>query len=111
MHRTVQCLSAQNLPSQSCPLSSRPETHATCRQTDCELHTSCREVQVKGGVQKDGEHYIKVQSKILQIYCAEMQSGFPKEYVTLRSGQTDNYSEVYRYRYRDTPGFSDKPGL
>ncbi|KTF83483.1 hypothetical protein cypCar_00046148, partial [Cyprinus carpio] len=95
MHRTVQCLSAQNLPSQSCPLSSRPETHTTCRHTDCELHTSCREVQVKGGVRKDGEHYIKVRSKILQIYCAEMQSGFPKEYVTLRSGQTDNYSEVY----------------
>uniref|UniRef100_A0A671MMB3 A disintegrin and metalloproteinase with thrombospondin motifs 20-like n=1 Tax=Sinocyclocheilus anshuiensis TaxID=1608454 RepID=A0A671MMB3_9TELE len=101
MHRTVQCLSAQNLPSQSCPLSSRPETHATCRQTDCELHTSCREVQVKGGVQKDGEHYIKVQAKILQIYCAEMQSGFPKEYVTLPSGQTDNYSEVYRYRLQN----------
>uniref|UniRef100_A0A673HYE0 A disintegrin and metalloproteinase with thrombospondin motifs 20-like n=1 Tax=Sinocyclocheilus rhinocerous TaxID=307959 RepID=A0A673HYE0_9TELE len=101
MHRTVQCLSAQNLPSQSCPLSSRPETHATCRQADCELHTSCREVQVKGGVQKDGEHYIKVRSKILQIYCAEMQSGFPKEYVTLRSGQTDNYSEVYRYRLQN----------
>uniref|UniRef100_A0A8C1ITK7 ADAM metallopeptidase with thrombospondin type 1 motif 20 n=2 Tax=Cyprinus carpio TaxID=7962 RepID=A0A8C1ITK7_CYPCA len=101
MHRTVQCLSAQNLPSQSCPLSSRPETHTTCRHTDCELHTSCREVQVKGGVRKDGEHYIKVRSKILQIYCAEMQSGFPKEYVTLRSGQTDNYSEVYGYRLQN----------
>ncbi|XP_042608722.1 A disintegrin and metalloproteinase with thrombospondin motifs 20-like [Cyprinus carpio] len=101
MHRTVQCLSAQNLPSQSCPLSSQPETHTTCRHTDCELHTSCREVQVKGGVRKDGEHYIKVRSKILQIYCAEMQSGFPKEYVTLRSGQTDNYSEVYGYRLQN----------
>ncbi|XP_058622757.1 A disintegrin and metalloproteinase with thrombospondin motifs 20 isoform X2 [Onychostoma macrolepis] len=101
MHRTVQCLSAQNLPSQSCPLSSRPETHATCRLTECALHTSCREVQVKGGVQEDGEHYIKVRSKILQIYCAEMQSGFPKEYVTLRSGQTDNYSEVYGYRLQN----------
>lgn len=33
-----------------------------------------------------------------QIYCAEMQTDFPKEYVTLRSGQTDNYSEVYGHR-------------
>ncbi|RXN17868.1 A disintegrin and metallo ase with thrombospondin motifs 20 [Labeo rohita] len=101
MHRTVECLNAQNIPSQSCPPSSRPETHATCRQNDCELHTSCREVQMKGGVREDGEHFIKVRSKILQIYCAEMQSGFPKEYVTLRSGQTDNYSEVYGYRLQN----------
>lgn len=28
-----------------------------------------------------------------------MQTDFPKEYVTLRSGQTDNYSEVYGNRY------------
>uniref|UniRef100_A0A673I6B9 A disintegrin and metalloproteinase with thrombospondin motifs 20-like n=1 Tax=Sinocyclocheilus rhinocerous TaxID=307959 RepID=A0A673I6B9_9TELE len=82
MYRTVS--------SQICSPSSRPETHATC-----ELHTSCRELQMKGGVQKDGEHYIKVRSTILQIFCAEMQSSFPKEYVTLRSGQNDNYSEVY----------------
>lgn len=34
-----------------------------------------------------------------QIYCAEMQTDFPKEYLTLRSGQTDNYSEVYGNRY------------
>lgn len=27
-----------------------------------------------------------------------MQTDFPKEYVTLRSGQTDNYSEVYGNR-------------
>lgn len=27
-----------------------------------------------------------------------MQTNFPKEYVTLRSGQTDNYSEVYGNR-------------
>lgn len=35
---------------------------------------------------------------VFQIYCAEMQTDFPKEYVTLRSGLTDNYSEVYGYR-------------
>ena len=28
-----------------------------------------------------------------------MQTDFPKEYVTLRSGQTDNYSEVYGHRW------------
>lgn len=119
MQRTVECP-----PSETCSPSSRPESSATCRQTDCEcepeptgftrmptrwahvcvswsgeLHTSCRQLQMKGGVRTDGEHHIRVHSKILRVYCAEMQSGFPREYVTLRSGQTENYSEVYGYRW------------
>lgn len=90
---------------------------------------------MRQGVKMDGEYYLKVKSRILQvrfdlsalcphtsrinlpphaylhtqgaltscvnvfqIYCAEMQTDSPKEYVTLRSGQTDNYSEVYGNR-------------
>uniref|UniRef100_A0AAR2JAB6 Peptidase M12B domain-containing protein n=1 Tax=Pygocentrus nattereri TaxID=42514 RepID=A0AAR2JAB6_PYGNA len=56
------------------------------------------ELQMREGIRKDGEHYLRVKSRVIQIYCAEMQTNFPKEYVTLRSGQTDNYSEVYGYR-------------
>uniref|UniRef100_A0A8C8M024 ADAM metallopeptidase with thrombospondin type 1 motif 20 n=1 Tax=Oncorhynchus tshawytscha TaxID=74940 RepID=A0A8C8M024_ONCTS len=63
-----------------------------------QLFMSCREVQMRQEVRMDGEFYLKVKSRILQIFCAEMQTDFPKEYVTLRSGQTDNYSEVYGYR-------------
>uniref|UniRef100_A0A673ZPN7 ADAM metallopeptidase with thrombospondin type 1 motif 20 n=1 Tax=Salmo trutta TaxID=8032 RepID=A0A673ZPN7_SALTR len=63
-----------------------------------QLFMSCREVQMRQGVRMDGEFYLKVKSRILQIFCAEMQTHFPKEYITLRSGQTDNYSEVYGYR-------------
>ncbi|KAK7117951.1 hypothetical protein R3I94_023236 [Phoxinus phoxinus] len=96
MRRTVECVGAE-----TCSSSSRPESSATCRQTDCELLSSCRQLQVKGGVRRDGEHHITVRSKILRVYCAEMHSAFPKEYVTLRSGQTDNYSEVYGYRLQN----------
>ncbi|KAF0040633.1 hypothetical protein F2P81_006531 [Scophthalmus maximus] len=63
-----------------------------------QLFASCREAQMRQGVRIDGEYYLKVRSRILQIYCAEMQTDFPKEYVTLRSGQTDNFSEVYGHR-------------
>uniref|UniRef100_A0A4W5MGN4 ADAM metallopeptidase with thrombospondin type 1 motif 20 n=1 Tax=Hucho hucho TaxID=62062 RepID=A0A4W5MGN4_9TELE len=63
-----------------------------------QLFVSCREVQMRQGARMDGEFYLKVKSRILQIFCAEMQTDFPKEYITLRSGQTDNYSEVYGYR-------------
>lgn len=53
---------------------------------------------MRQGIRKDGEHHLRVKSRVLHIYCAEMQTSFPKEYVTLRSGHTDNYSEVYGYR-------------
>lgn len=93
---------------------------------------------MRQGVMMDGEYYLKVKSRILQvcmstihnlgvnlqppphpkkhkktnthllprcvspqIYCAEMQTDFPKEYVTLRGGQTENYSEVYGHRCVD----------
>ncbi|XP_076863283.1 A disintegrin and metalloproteinase with thrombospondin motifs 20 isoform X2 [Brachyhypopomus gauderio] len=98
MERRVECLTTDHLPSKNCPLSSRPESRATCRQRQCELFPTCRELQLREGIRKDGEHYLRVQSKVLQIYCAEMQTNFPKEYVTLHSGPTDNYSEVYGYR-------------
>ncbi|XP_030629632.1 A disintegrin and metalloproteinase with thrombospondin motifs 20 [Chanos chanos] len=101
MERSVLCFTSKQLPSKDCPSSERPESRAACSQTECQIFSTCREVQMKEGIRKDGEHYLKVKSKIIQIYCAEMQTNFPKEYVTLRSGQTDNYSEVYGYRLQN----------
>ncbi|XP_057185517.1 A disintegrin and metalloproteinase with thrombospondin motifs 20 isoform X2 [Triplophysa rosa] len=101
MERRVECVNADDVTSHACSPSTRPEAHATCRPTDCELHTSCRELQMKGGIRKDGEHFLQVRSKILQIYCDEMHTSHPKEYVTLRSRQTDNYSEIYGYRLQN----------
>uniref|UniRef100_A0A8B9KFK5 ADAM metallopeptidase with thrombospondin type 1 motif 20 n=1 Tax=Astyanax mexicanus TaxID=7994 RepID=A0A8B9KFK5_ASTMX len=98
MERMVECLNAKHLPSKNCPFSSKPTSQAACRLRQCELFSSCRELQIREGIRKDGEHYLSVKSKVIQIYCAEMQTNFPKEYVTLRSGQTDNYSEVFGYR-------------
>ncbi|KAG9346916.1 hypothetical protein JZ751_005843 [Albula glossodonta] len=101
MERTVDCLTSKDLPSKSCHPIDRPESRVACQERECELSTTCREVQVKEGVRKDGEFYLRVKSRILQIYCADMQSGSPKEYVTLRSGQMDNFSEVYGYRLQN----------
>uniref|UniRef100_A0A8C9T5B8 ADAM metallopeptidase with thrombospondin type 1 motif 20 n=1 Tax=Scleropages formosus TaxID=113540 RepID=A0A8C9T5B8_SCLFO len=101
MRRRVECLTAKGLLSDSCIPAEKPESRATCRERECEVFTTCREVQLKRGARKDGEYYLRVKSKILQIYCAEMHSKVPKEYVTLRSGQTDNFSEVYGYRLQN----------
>lgn len=64
-----------------------------------DLFSTCKELHMKEDIRKDGEQYLQVQSKILQIYCSDMNTDFPKEYVTLRSSPTDNYSEVYGNRY------------
>uniref|UniRef100_A0A8C7SEH7 ADAM metallopeptidase with thrombospondin type 1 motif 20 n=1 Tax=Oncorhynchus mykiss TaxID=8022 RepID=A0A8C7SEH7_ONCMY len=98
MERRLECLASKGQPSKHCRPAERPESRAACRERECQLFVSCREVQMRQEVRMDGEFYLKVKSRILQIFCAEMQTDFPKEYVTLRSGQTDNYSEVYGYR-------------
>uniref|UniRef100_G3NJ46 ADAM metallopeptidase with thrombospondin type 1 motif 20 n=1 Tax=Gasterosteus aculeatus aculeatus TaxID=481459 RepID=G3NJ46_GASAC len=98
MERRVECVTPKGQPSKHCRPSGRPESQAACQDTECQLFASCRDVQMRLGVKIDGEYHLKVKSRILQIYCAEMQTDFPKEYVTLRSGQTDNYSEVYGNR-------------
>ncbi|KAM9568431.1 A disintegrin and metalloproteinase with thrombospondin motifs 20-like [Salvelinus alpinus] len=98
MERRLECLASKGQPSKHCRPAERPEPRAACRERECQLFMSCREVQMRQGVRMDGEFYLKVKSRILQIFCAEMQTDFPKEYITLRSGQTDNYSEVYGYR-------------
>ncbi|XP_034031983.1 A disintegrin and metalloproteinase with thrombospondin motifs 20 [Thalassophryne amazonica] len=98
MRRSVECVTSKGQTSKHCLLSERPDTQAACQDRECQSYTSCREVQIRQGVRLDGEYYLKVRSRILQIYCADMQTDFPTEYVTLRSGQTDNYSEVYGYR-------------
>uniref|UniRef100_A0A8C8GSD5 A disintegrin and metalloproteinase with thrombospondin motifs 20 n=1 Tax=Oncorhynchus tshawytscha TaxID=74940 RepID=A0A8C8GSD5_ONCTS len=98
MERRLECLASKGQLSKHCRPAERPESRAACRERECQLFMSCREVQMRQEVRMDGEFYLKVKSRILQIFCAEMQTDFPKEYVTLRSGQTDNYSEVYGYR-------------
>ena len=35
---------------------------------------------------------------LFQIYCSDMASSHPKEYLTLAAEDSDNYSEVYDKR-------------
>ncbi|MGH0146091.1 UNVERIFIED_CONTAM: hypothetical protein FKN15_035149 [Acipenser sinensis] len=97
-HRDVYCADKDQaqVEEEHCKQLSKPRNHKPC-----ELSTSCSDVQTKQGLTKDGEYLLRIKGKIIQIYCAEMQSEYAKEYVTLRSGQTDNYSEVYGYRLQN----------
>uniref|UniRef100_A0A7N8Y7P8 ADAM metallopeptidase with thrombospondin type 1 motif 20 n=1 Tax=Mastacembelus armatus TaxID=205130 RepID=A0A7N8Y7P8_9TELE len=100
MERRVECVTSKGQPSKHCRPSERPESQAACQDRECELKACSPHLSllISNSQWIDGEYYLKVKSRILQVYCAEMQTDFPKEYVTLRSGHTDNYSEVYGYR-------------
>ena len=52
----------------------------------------------KTGIVSDGEYQILFAGKNVTIYCHEMDSLMPKEYITLPKGEQENYSEIYGLR-------------
>ncbi|KAG7478040.1 hypothetical protein MATL_G00076160 [Megalops atlanticus] len=98
MERTVQCVTVDGQASDQCPSSTKPETRKVCSNTVCHLPTSCNDIQSRNGIQADGEHLLSIQGKALRIYCAGMQSGAPREYISLTAGDAENFSEVFGFR-------------
>uniref|UniRef100_A0A7M4FG01 ADAM metallopeptidase with thrombospondin type 1 motif 9 n=1 Tax=Crocodylus porosus TaxID=8502 RepID=A0A7M4FG01_CROPO len=91
MHRSVQCLTNDDQVSTLCHADLKPEERRICHNIhDCKSFTLC--------VTEDGEYYLNVKGKIIKIYCSGMQTDSPKEYVTLVSGDAENFSEVFGYR-------------
>ncbi|KAF4093598.1 hypothetical protein AMELA_G00003770 [Ameiurus melas] len=101
MERMVQCYSEEGELSEECDSSSKPETRRSCTNPDCILPLSCRDVQMQNGVVSDGEQLLSVQGKARNIYCSEMHTESPKEYISLTTGEGENFSEVFAYRLMD----------
>lgn len=67
---------------------------------------TCAEIQKKTRAPKDGHYNIWIRGKMIRIYCAEMHTLTPKEYLTLGNSDNDhegrdeweNYSEFYEKR-------------
>ncbi|GAB1291091.1 A disintegrin-like and metallopeptidase (reprolysin type) with thrombospondin type 1 motif, 9 [Apodemus speciosus] len=99
MHRSVQCLTNEDQPSHLCPADTKPEERKTCRNVyNCELPQNCKEVKKLNSASMDGEYFLAVRGKPLKVFCAGMHSEYPKEYVTLAHGDSENFSEVYGHR-------------
>ncbi|XP_035677361.1 A disintegrin and metalloproteinase with thrombospondin motifs 9-like [Branchiostoma floridae] len=60
------------------------------------LPNSCSEVQKLERARYDGEFYLHVHGKILKVYCRDMETTRPTEYITLASGDGRNYAEIYQ---------------
>lgn len=59
---------------------------------------SCLDVYKGQKEYSDGEYDIWVRGKVLKVYCSGMQVGQPLEYITLKGGLLDNFSEIYNKR-------------
>ncbi|GCB66224.1 hypothetical protein scyTo_0014970, partial [Scyliorhinus torazame] len=101
MERNVQCLTDDSHLSELCLSNQKPQFQTPCFNNVCDVSASCSDIQKTKEVQTDGEYMLKIEGKVIQIYCAGMHSDYPREYVTLSSGEADNYSEVYGYRLQN----------
>ncbi|KAH8382869.1 hypothetical protein KR009_005659, partial [Drosophila setifemur] len=57
---------------------------------------SCSDLRELHGVRKDGEYELEVRSRMVRIYCHNMNSRTPREYLTV--DPQENYSIYYEYR-------------
>ncbi|XP_077545938.1 ADAM metallopeptidase with thrombospondin type 1 motif A isoform X1 [Haemaphysalis longicornis] len=80
-------------------LKNRIKRKRRCMLRPCTA-VSCEEVQRRGGVRKDGEQKLYVRGRLVSVYCARMNTSAPQEYISLDSGESNNYSEVYGKRLR-----------
>ncbi|GAB0176196.1 A disintegrin and metalloproteinase with thrombospondin motifs 20 [Grus japonensis] len=96
--RTVECLTENGLSSDLCLPRFKPDARKICREEECEILTTCKDIQIKKGIRKDGEYLLNVKGRMIKIYCSGMHLEDPKEYLTLVKGEADNFSEVYGLR-------------
>uniref|UniRef100_A0A4D5S4Z2 Putative thrombospondin-like protein n=1 Tax=Ixodes scapularis TaxID=6945 RepID=A0A4D5S4Z2_IXOSC len=81
----------------SAALKHRIKRKRRCMLRPCSA-VSCEEVQRRGGVHTDGEQQLNIRGRQVKVYCARMNTSSPKEYISLDSGESNNYSEVYGKR-------------
>ncbi|XP_057347391.1 A disintegrin and metalloproteinase with thrombospondin motifs 20 isoform X3 [Manis pentadactyla] len=98
MERRVECVAENGWSSDLCLRRLKPDAQKKCYVSDCKTLSSCREIQVKNNITKDGDYYVNIKGRIIKIHCAGMQLENPKEYLSLVKGEEDNFSEVYGFR-------------
>ncbi|KAM4588255.1 A disintegrin and metalloproteinase with thrombospondin motifs 9 isoform 1-T1 [Odontesthes bonariensis] len=101
MLRTVQCVSADGHEGNTCSRDEMPDTRKLCRNPSCRLPSSCLDIQGMNGPISDSEHVLSIQGKALRVYCAGMQTETPQEYITLTTGEGENFSEIFGFRLND----------
>lgn len=97
--RRVPCqnLRGRKIPRSYCDTKLRPQRRRKCYLRPCSP-ISCHDVHKRGSVVSDGDYDLLIRGRMVKIYCADMQTGNPIEYLTLRTGHIENFSEIYSKR-------------
>ncbi|XP_059469110.1 A disintegrin and metalloproteinase with thrombospondin motifs 9-like isoform X2 [Neocloeon triangulifer] len=96
--RAVHCVGHDRLrvPNSFCRQDKVPARKAKCNVMRCPGPSSCREVKfLHRHVATDGTYTLNLFGMNVSVYCHEMTSHNPKEYLTLPTGEMENYSEFY----------------
>ncbi|CAK9832636.1 A disintegrin and metalloproteinase with thrombospondin motifs 9 [Anthophora retusa] len=80
-----------------CPKKFKPRRKQKCNQSKC-YPMSCLEAKKYYNTNKDNEYNLVVAGRSMLIYCYDMSSSHPKEYLTLQAGYRENYAEVNNRR-------------
>nr|CAD7201811.1 unnamed protein product [Timema douglasi] len=84
-----------------CPKDLKPRHRRKCPQKKCGF-SSCLEIQQKLNTRENREYIFNIRGRNVSIYCYNMDSNLPKEYLTLPTGQNRNYAEIYNRRAQST---------
>ncbi|XP_065567127.1 A disintegrin and metalloproteinase with thrombospondin motifs 9-like isoform X4 [Artemia franciscana] len=82
-----------------CPKQFRPQKKEKCNGKPCGF-LSCLDIKERLKIRRDGEYMLHVGGKNVSIYCHDMNTSSPREFLTLIKGERDNYSEYYDKRLR-----------
>ncbi|XP_012936105.1 A disintegrin and metalloproteinase with thrombospondin motifs 9 [Aplysia californica] len=77
----------------------RPITRRPCYNGHC-YAKSCQEFKEMTTIRRDGDYQLKVGNQLVKIYCKDMRSKRPKEYISLTQGPGENFSETFDKRLR-----------
>ncbi|XP_046609798.1 A disintegrin and metalloproteinase with thrombospondin motifs 20-like isoform X2 [Neodiprion virginianus] len=83
-----------------CPRALKPLRRRKCNIRRCGL-LSCLEAKKKFKTNQDGEYLLIIGGKNMSIYCHNMTGDQPLEYLTLASGDHENFAEIYDKRLLD----------
>ena len=61
---------------------------------------SCLDIRQGDKTSMDGEYQMMLGGKNVSIYCHQMNTTWPKEFLTLPTGEEENYSEMYGMRLK-----------
>ncbi|KAI0977656.1 hypothetical protein GJ496_006635 [Pomphorhynchus laevis] len=77
--------------------SKRPKSVQRCSLSP--TMKNCFELSRKRNCKIDGVYTFRIDGKNAKIYCSDMTSTQPKEYINLPAGPNSNYAEVFPSRY------------